>query len=143
METRNAAERRRHPRFGLMFDVQMQKSDAAEYDPHPMSHLGMSRGVSESGIRVWASCAHPIQSRLLLTFECPEMGWNKITSRVGQVWCGPRICGPTASVSWAFASRRAPRSADLTRPERPARQVRGLRLSNRRCIRLDPPLAQV
>lgn len=85
METHNAAERRHHPRFGLKFDVQMQKLDAAEDDPRPMSHLGMSRDISESGIRVWASCAYPIQSRLLLTFECPEMGWNKITSRVGQV----------------------------------------------------------
>lgn len=86
MESGDMTERRRHPRFGLEFDVQMRTLDLDERgEGRPKNHTGVSRDVSETGIRVWASQAYPIQSMLLLTFECPEMGWNNITSRVGLV----------------------------------------------------------
>ncbi|WP_207168580.1 PilZ domain-containing protein [Thiocystis violacea] len=85
MESSYVAERRRHPRFGLEFDVQMQNLDLEGAAEQPLNLKGVARDVSESGMCVWVSRACPVNANLLLTFECPQMGWNKITSRVGLV----------------------------------------------------------
>jgi hypothetical protein len=86
MESRLVSDRRAYPRFAFEFDVQLQHMAPEEEGAEASKcHRGVSRDVSESGMRVWVSRAYPINATVLLTFECPEMGWNNITSRVGLV----------------------------------------------------------
>lgn len=86
MEHSVSVERRRHPRIAVEVQVQLQPLASAEVSAIQAStHTGISRDVSESGMRVWADRLFPVNSKLLLTFECRELGWNCITSRVGSV----------------------------------------------------------
>ena len=87
MEYRSTQDRRRHPRLSAEVDVQLQPIDPLDNEPASTktNHYAISRDVSESGMRIWANRSYPVNARLLLTFECRQMGWNTITSRVGLV----------------------------------------------------------
>ncbi|WP_242482192.1 PilZ domain-containing protein [Thiocystis violacea] len=95
--------RRRHSRRTDSCEVQIQTVDAPLTDSDACSHYCLSQDVSASGIRLIADHDYPVRSKLLLTMECREEGWTRITSRVGSVvWTKPDTSGQQCQLGIRF-----------------------------------------
>ncbi|MBK1718460.1 PilZ domain-containing protein [Thiocystis violacea] len=90
----HAINRRRHHRESMVCEVQLQAIDSAPSNADGGSHFCHSRDISASGARLSADQPYPVNTRVLMTIECKENGWTRITSRAASVvWAesGPSL----------------------------------------------------
>lgn len=77
--------RRRHHRESMVCEVQVQTMNLSFQEPELGSHFCQSQDISASGVRLLAEHPYPVNTQVLMTLECKEQGWTRITSRVGSV----------------------------------------------------------
>lgn len=83
--TIHVINRRRHHREPMVCEVQLQAVDAPLHQADGGSHFCRSRDISDSGARLSSNLPYPINTRVLMTIECKEDGWTRITSRLASV----------------------------------------------------------
>lgn len=85
IQSSRTINRRRHFRREDCCEVQLQTIDAPPDASDACSHNCLSRDVSAGGMRLLADRPYSVDSKVLITMECRENGWTRITSRVGTV----------------------------------------------------------
>ncbi len=90
MQTNGFENRRRHPRVPVGCEVQLQPINTPYNNATGCSFESVSRDISAGGMRIWSDRPYPMNTRLLLAFECEALEWTGITSCVGSVvWIDP------------------------------------------------------
>jgi hypothetical protein len=81
---------RKNERIPLDCALQIQPIQTAVSGTTHCSRESRARDLSESGMQLWSERPYPVQSRVLVSFECEETGETHITTRTAMVmWFKP------------------------------------------------------